>query len=339
MQFLHIDPTMTLQDLSKIVGSRNVDSVLNANQLTRVPNIGKALQEKISSAYSDAEVQWQRKLTLINGLVDDSDVYEYAACMSESSWKAYSAVSTFPGMIYVPDQVALPDNVATMGNHEHVKTEIFNKVNECLIDKDGKTGHKIDPQIFNTYSSDVYGTTRINVVNATNPIQWFGLPWGKITLYSSIEGESQDFPVYPEELNDSRSANYEQMPEMLYQYEPWQVYKSSGPRTIVYKFDMHRDMWSGDHRDGRCEDLIDFCFANCYPEYNGSAVNVPMCTMYINGKSNCRGVITNVNPTWDGPIGVDGWYLHCVLEIQMTEVSDIALNYQSVRTRNAVKTI
>ena len=53
------------------------------------------------------------------------------------------------------------------------------------------------------------------------------------------------FPVYPEELDDGVVANYEDMSEMLYQYEPWKVYKSSGPREMTFTFNFHRDMWSG----------------------------------------------------------------------------------------------
>ena len=340
MKFLQIDSDITLQDLSKQVGARNIDILLNANQLQRRPDIGAQFVKKINDiAANNSDVHWQRKSTLLNTLVDDSDVYEYAACMSENSWKAFSSLNTFPGMLYVPESIQLPASVDTLGNGEHVAKEIFNKCVESLASE--QTGHKIDPEIFNTYASGTYGSTRYDVTNASNPIQWFNLPWGKISLYSSIDGEMQDFPVYPEEFNDGRSANYEQMPEMLYQYEPWQVYKSSGPRNVIYRFDMHRDMWSGDHRDGKCDDLIDFCFANCYPEYKGSAVNPPICSMYLNGKLNCRGVITNVNPSWDGPIGIDGWYLHCVLEIQMIEVADEALNYHTVRNRNksTVRTI
>ena len=36
---------------------------------------------------------------------------------------------------------------------------------------------------------------------------------------------------------------------------------------------------------------------------------------------------------WDGPIGLDGWYLHCELQISITEVSTSPLNYSVVKQK------
>ena len=140
-----------------------------------------------------------------------------------------------------------------------------------------------------------------------------------------------DFPVYPEELSESTLANYTQMPELLYQYEPWQLYQSSGPRSITFTFHFHRDMWTGDHRDGKANQLIRFCEANCFPEYNGSAVNIPIATMYIKGQAFISGVVTEVTKEWSGPLGLDGFYLECTLGISITEIAPQPLNYSTVR--------
>ena len=126
------------------------------------------------------------------------------------------------------------------------------------------------------------------------------------------------------------------MPDLLYQYEPWQLYNSSGPRTNTYLFHFHRDMWTGDHRDGKANELIRYCEANCYPEFNGSAVNVPTVTLYIAGSPLIHGVMTQVDTTWDGPIGLDGYYLNCELSITITEVSETALNYNVIKGKSLI---
>ena len=95
-------------------------------------------------------------------------------------------------------------------------------------------------------------------------------------------------------------------------------------------------MWSGDHRDGKANELIRFCEACCYPEYNGSAVNTSTVTLIIAGKPLIRGVMTDVSTTWSGPIGLDGYYLECELRISITEVSDKPLNYSYVKSREII---
>ena len=332
MQYTSISKNTTLKQLSNQVGSRNLPYILNANALTREPAIGEQFNDKINEVYNDRtipKVSSQRKLTLLNGMVDNSDVFEYAALLSEPGWKVLDKLNTFPGMLYVPDTVQIPSSESTLGNAEPVKTEIYSKVSQCLT-----ADKPIDPTIFNEYNSQEFAAV-VNQKDYSGPMQWFKIPWGEITLNSSIEDESVDFPVYPETITDRRIANFDTMPDLLYQYEPWQLYRGSGPRTIPYTFDMHRDMWSGDHRDGKCLDLIDFCFANLYPEFKGAAVNVPTVSLYIAGKLEITGILTDVSVEWDGdgPIGLDGWYLHCKVTLTITEVAREALNYHSVRSK------
>lgn len=332
MQFLSIKDDLKLSQLNNIVGKRNTDTILNANGLTRSPEIGKQLLSRSNSIVNSpniSNVTWQKKLSILNTFTSDSDIYEYASLMNEESWKVLSNTNTFPGMIRIPDSITLADNYSIMGNGQSVKTDIYNKVTNSLQN----LPHTIDPNIFNQYDT-ILDSKVLNIIEYDNPMQWFRLPWGQITLYSSMEGESMDFPVYPEEISDSTSANYDTMPDMIYQYEPWQVYQSSGPRSITYEFHMHRDMWSGNHNDGKCLDLVNFCKAQQYPNYNGAAVQTAKNVMYIAGKPHLAGIITNVEDTWGGPIGHDGWYLELTLRISMTEVAQYPLNYQSVRGKS-----
>ena len=95
---------------------------------------------------------------------------------------------------------------------------------------------------------------------------------------------------------------------------------------------MHRDMWSGDHSDGKANELIRFCEACCYPRFNGAAVNSGTVTLYIKGQPLISGIIEDVTVHWDGPILQDGWYGHFTLEITITEIASRALNYDVVKS-------
>ena len=328
MQYLKIENNTKLKDLSDIVGNTNVQSLLVCNNLDRNPYIGKQLQNKCNNAYKGKKVSSNKKQSILNSFVDYSDVFEYAYLQSEDSWKALDTLGTFPGMLKLPETLTLPNSTSILGTKGKISDTVYRKaINSVQSDR-------IDPTIFNHYNSDVKVSKGGLKTNSSNNVfYWFKIPWGELSLYSSLSNDYKDFPVYPEQLSDSTVANYTQMPDMLYQYEPWQVYTSSGPRTNTYTFDFHRDMWTGDHRDGKANELRRFCEANCYPDYNGSSVNTSTVTLYLHGKSLITGVMTGCNWTADGPIGLDGYPLHCILEITIVEVSDIPLNYKSVKNK------
>ena len=329
MQFLTIEKDTMLQDLADRVGDRNVDAVLSTNGLQRVPNIGQMLNSMYQAAAGDSSISVnpQKKASILNQLTTDSDIFEYVALSNESSWKVYSQYNGIPGTIRLPETVVLPDADDIMGNEVHIGKDLYEQAMSQLLNPP----HYIDPSIFNEYST--IGNIRTLEYRESNAsvVDWFNIPWGQITLYSSLSGESIDFPVYPDDVSDSRRATYVTMPDLLYQYEPWYLYDSSGPRTNSYLFDMHRDMWTGDHRDGNANRLIRFCQANCYPRYSGASVNTALVTLYIAGSPLITGIMEDVSVKWDGPIGLDGWYLHFQVEITITEVAQTALNYDTVR--------
>lgn len=329
MQFLSISKNTSLMSLSNKVGTRNVDSVLNTNSLSRRPDIGKAFSELCQNIIDNTtNVSNQRKSTILNTLTSDSDVFETASLLNENGWKLLSNLGTLPHMLRIPETIRIPQSELLLGNNEQVSRSIYDKA----ISQIQETG-SVDPAVFNKYSNP--GTT-MGIDSRSNPISWFNLPWGKITLHSSLSDISKDFPVFPEELDDGVVANYEQMPELLYQYEPWQVYRGSGPRTNTFTFHMHRDMWTGDHRDGKCNELIRFCEANCYPKYLGASVQTATVTLYIAGKPYISGILTDVKLQWSGPIGLDDFHLECKLQITITEVSKIPLNYDTVMQKGLI---
>lgn len=332
MQFLTLDKETKLKGFSDEVGSRNADYILAANSIDRSPNIGKKFYQSCEAAKKSTEsITWRRKSQILNTFTQDSDIFETAALLGENDWKVLSALGTFPGMVKVPDSITLPDSVNILGNGQGVKSEIYNKAMKSLEEH-----NYVDPSIFNEYSNIKNSKIAEGASHSSSTFSGFNLPWGQVTLASSISDDSIDFPVYPEEISDSRKANYTTMPDILYQYEPWQLYNSSGPRTNTYLFHFHRDMWTGDHRDGKANELIRYCESNCYPEFNGSAVNVPTVTLYIAGSPLIHGVMTQVDTKWDGPIGLDGYYLNCELSITITEVSETALNYNVIKGKSLI---
>lgn len=333
MQLLKITERTTLAELSDTVGERNVQSILAANNLKRTPNLGKQFSSMCDNIIRESsDVDKKRKASLLNNLTSESDIFEATALQGEDGWKITSAIGTLSNMLKIPDSITLPDSVNILGNHEPIGNKIYKQVMESLE----LTG-TVDPGIFNEYTGIKYSQLANVSSKVSNDLfQWFQIPWGKVSLYSSIEGEAKDFPVYPEELSDEYKANYTQMPDMLYQYEPWQVYQGSGPRSNTYTFKFHRDMWTGDHTDGKANELIRFCEANCYPEYLGSAVNTSLVTLYISGVSHITGILTSVSPKWSGPLGSDGWYLVCELELSITEVSQTALDYATVKKKGLI---
>lgn len=336
MQYLMIPRDMTLKDLADIVGERNLDAVLNANGLDRTYAIGKQFYDRVESwSKLPTSISYQTKLDVLNGFVGDFDLYEKAALGDELTWTTLTINGSFPDAIKIPDGITLPSAVGVLGNGQPVADSISQQCKESLINEP----HTIDPTIFSEYNASYYGGTYINngqTSGSSGPFQYFKLPTTEIFLYSSLNNEVLFFPVYPKGFSDGAMATYEEMPEMLYQYEPWLVYKSSGPREITFEFEFHRDIW-GDHQDGRANNLIRGCQANCYPNYNGSLVNYSLVSMYINNQNLITGVMTDCKVDWDFPIGLDGFYLKCNLSITIKEVSPQPLNYYTVRTKGLIQ--
>lgn len=331
MQFLKVDSDATFSYLRDRVGSRNVTEYLSVNSLTRTPHIGKVIDERFSQAVSDtSEISWQRKSTILNKLSEDNDIFEMAALAGDKTWKALSSIGTFPGTIKVPESIKLPDSADVLGNGIPVPKITYDKVMSQIT----KPPYEIEASIFNEFSSRIgmNGGNRIVPVENTNFFQMFNIPWGEITLYSSF-GDSIELPVYPETVDDGVSAEYSQVPDLIYQYEPWFVYQSSGPRSNSYEFHMHRDMWTGDHSDGKCNELIRMCEAQCYAKYQGSSVQTPIVSLYVAGKELITGIMTSVKTSWSGPILKDGWYGEVTMTLSIVEVSKSTLSYDVMKAK------
>lgn len=365
MQYIRISRTTTLEQLTDMVGSRNVDVVLNYNSLDRVPNIGEAFYQKCQSVILKTNpVDPQRRDVILKQLAKSAEVFEYAALLNEDGWKVLSELNTFPSMLFVPNKVELPNDANIVGNDGAIGVSIYSAVIAANINPP----HYINPSILNNYDSEkstqivgngfseFYNTSYVNntgmVGSRPNQVEptptvfkpmlyrssWqVRIPYTDIALYSTLSNEYVYFPVYPEELSDAVKANYTTMPDVLYQYEPWQIYQSSGDRSNSYSFFWHRDIW-GDHTSESDETnkIIRFCEANCYPKYNGSAVNTSIVRLYFKGKILISGILTGVNVDWSGPLGHDDWYLCCKLTLSITEISETPLNYDVVKAKGLI---
>ena len=335
--YLKIPDNMTLSQLSNRVSHDNVAQILAANGVSWGPNIGQAFEEKCNSVIQSSVptrsmpkgVSWEQQYNLLNKLTQDFDVFEYACSMGDAAWQVFASLNTFPGMLRIPDTVSIASGNDVLGDGNPVPQSIYNAVMNDLT-----TNHAItDLSVFNNYSSVGAGQSYVYSDPGPSLFESFNIPWGDVTLWSSISNTAIDFPVYPESFDDGTQAEYNTMPDMIYQYEQWYVYKSSGPRAPKFSFHFHRDMWTGDHRDGKANELIRFCEAQCYPDYRGSTVVAPTVSLFIGGRRLITGVVTSVNTSWSGPIGLDGFYLECTLDISITEVSPEPLNYQTVLTK------
>lgn len=331
MQLIKVSKSTTLSDISKLVGERNVSTLLATNNLSRTVNVGKAFGELCANIVNNSieNINWQRKVTLLNKFSQDSDIFEEAALAGDNTWKVLSSIGTFPNRMKVPESMKLPDSTDILGNGIPVKKAIYQQAMTGLQ----SDNHSVNPVIFNPYLSKPKGINAIQYSSTTytNVFQDFNIPWGDVTVYDSITGESMDIPGYPEEIPDTRGATYSSMPDIIYQYEPWVVYQNSGPRSNTYTWNLHRQMWNGDERDGKANELIRFCQSCVYPEYNGSAVITPYFTLYIHGVPLISGVLTSVATNYSGPIGLDYMPLAFSLALTISEVSQKALNHTTVR--------
>lgn len=359
MQFLLVSKSDTLVSLSRIIGAQNIDLLLAENGLKREPNIGKQYYQKCDDllATHPQEVPAARKSALLNGLTDSEEVFEKACLMDEDEWKIFSAFQSFNDALRVPESVKLPystriigaaisesasislgsgvsgsrKRTTTQGSSSQVEP-VSSTTYRTIMNQVKETG-SISPEIFNkvnTSSPVSLDASRSLTLRNKVPQYSYNLPWGKIQIYSSLMDELVDIPAYPEEVETERTASYAQMPDLIYQYEPWVVYESSGPRSQQLNFHLHRDMWSGNHLDGQANRLIRFCEANTFPKYNGSNVLTPTVKVYINGALFIGGVMIRTTVNWSGPIGLDNWYLDFQLGLTIQEVSEFPLNITSV---------
>ena len=247
------------------------------------------------------------------------------ATTSES--QRVSSLSDQSKTTYTGGRVKQVSSSTSSSTADTVSSELYKNVVQDL-----RSSGTINTSRFSESNKNDLSLGGANVTTNSSTIA-FNIPWGKIQMYSTVLQELIDFPVYPDQVETGRQASYTSMPDIIYQYEPWITFQNSGPREQALDFHMHRDMWTGDHRDGLANKLIRFCEANTFADYNGSAVITPLIRFYVDGTLFISGVITSTRVTWSGPIGLDNWYLEFTLSLAIQEISESALNVKSVYAR------
>lgn len=274
-------------------------------------------------------IQLPYSTRVIGSTVSNVSIYSIGNVSGASSRTIGSGLTVDDVTVYNESTPASPISGSGTSSSEPVSSETYRTVMREL-----NTSGRIDPGVFNKVNTSFpvnLDDLRKSKANTPVPQFAYNLPWGKIQIYSSLLDEVIDIPAYPEELETSRSASYTSMPDIIYQYEPWIVYQSSGPREQQLSFHLHRDMWSGNHLDGNANRLIRFCEANTFPRYNGSIVTSPKIRIYIDGALFVAGVLTNTRTHYAGPIGLDNWYLEFTLDLTIQEVSDTPLSIDTVK--------
>lgn len=328
--FLTLSEGFTLKDLSDTVGSRNVSQTLSVNRIPRKRDVYTEYKKICDNTIATSpSVDWKRKVEVLNSLATDRDAFEYAAIQDPDGWKVLSNQASFRDSILIPESIEMVRYDGIIGNREPVPASVYNSVMKSLHDYGD-----INDQVFNDFST--IKATQINgrVAKKSSSMlfQSFSIPWGEITFYSSLSDSSVDIPAYPETISDPKSATYNTMPDVLYQYEPWYTYSNSGPRQMSFEFHLHRQMWTGDETDGKANQMIRFIEASLYPKYAGSAVYSDTVTLYVKGKPLIHGILSNTEVRWSGPIGRDGFYLEFTLTLSISEVSTRPLNYGVVKS-------
>lgn len=332
MQFLKIDDSTTFSDLKNMVGLQSASEIVSCNGLSYGPDIGKQLCNKYTAISSNSEdTTWQRKHTILNKFAGDDDLFEYASLAGSNAWKVISSSIAIPGHLKIPESMKLPESTHILGSGNPISKLVYNTVMGQLENEP----HEIDPSVFNEHTDPSNVSGSIAKSSSSELFTSFNIPWGDITLASSF-GDSIDLPVYPETVENSISAEYVTMPDLIYQYEPWQVFQGTGARQNTYEFHMHRDMWTGDHKDDMCNKLIRFCQAQCYARYQGSAVSTPIVSLYVKGECLISGVMMSTSESWSGPILSDGWYAEVTLSLTILQIAQKALNYDSILVKPVI---
>lgn len=142
-------------------------------------------------------------------------------------------------------------------------------------------------------------------------------------------------PVYPENIMDSLQSNFNQT-QALSRTAPVFTYQNSGPRSMSFQFNFHREMLDDVNRGGLSnavlyvgEDYVDYLIRNlqaiALPTYNTDSKSVvpPMVAVRI-GESDdifIKGVVIGaVNVGYSLPILSNGKYAQISISFTVYEV-------------------
>ena len=143
-------------------------------------------------------------------------------------------------------------------------------------------------------------------------------------------------PLYPESINDNMPANF-QSTTILSRSAPIWSYSDSGPRTVQFNFQLHRDMMSEINSDNSTlinaipnltnDDYTDILIKNlqamALPAYaiSEKMVDPPIIAVRIGNDIFCKGVVNGgVSVTYNAPVLSNGKYSVVDISFTVTEV-------------------
>jgi hypothetical protein len=143
-------------------------------------------------------------------------------------------------------------------------------------------------------------------------------------------------PLYPESINDNMPANF-QSTTILSRSAPIWSYSDSGPRTVQFNFQLHRDMMSEINsnnstllngisdldKDDYTDILIKNLQAMALPSYaiTEKMVDPPIVAVRIGNDIFCKGVVNGgVSVTYNTPVLSNGKYAVVDVSFTVTEV-------------------
>jgi len=257
-----------------------------------------------------------------------TDVFASVVSLSLQELQVYERENLFPDKVAVPDSVGLSSGV--IGNGTPVPQSSVDSVISAVQNGVSPFGNTSLSAITHTPTTPM----QIGLV-AENSGDWHISLREEVVI--AIDGATPPYlmiPCYPDGgISDEFKANFEEMPEARHQYEPWQIYKSSGGRIVTLTFKLARVLWSGNYYDGKCEELIRYAQSAAYCNYYGALVEVPLVTIICGEYFRIRGYVQNVSVQWYGEFGEDLKPLLVDLKITIQEVSDTPLNANDVRAR------
>lgn len=106
-----------------------------------------------------------------------------------------------------------------------------------------------------------------------------------------------NMPCYPDSVSDSTDVSYNTS-SILGRSEPYSTYNNSGPRTISFTFNMHREMTGN---EAEIEQIVRYIESAVYPNYNSNVAPIRV-QVYIGKTIYISGIMTSETTDWSGPI-------------------------------------
>jgi len=119
-------------------------------------------------------------------------------------------------------------------------------------------------------------------------------------VINDITGSIIRFKLLPDEVSESYSAEFEDVP-IMGRSSPYVSYSLGGPKEISLSLILHDDYCIG----GNILDTVNKFKALAYPNYEDQVIEPPKCFLRIGDFIKLLGVCSSVDVSWEKPIRVD----------------------------------